>query len=131
MKDRDCKYITADCYCHMNTCLINKFKNYELEDRAETLGLKEPYVMCGCFNDGCDKKDDCGFCEKTEADGGIHWKIREDEAKQIAKECADKIGDGEFREMYFEQQKANLKSLLAKLSNEIKQCEEAIDNLGH
>lgn len=131
MKNLDCKFITSDDWCHMNTCMVKKFKNEELEDRAETLGLEEPHVMYGCFDYGCDNVRDCGFCKRTDVDGGVQWKIREDEARRIAKEYVEKIGDREFREMYFEQQKSKLKSLLANLSNGIKSCEEAIDKLGH
>lgn len=130
MKNMNCKYITLDDWCHVNTCLLKKIKNEKLEGRAEKAKLEEPHVMAECFDTGCDKTSGCGFCKKSKVVDGHQWRNDEEEAERIAEEYVDKLGDNEFMSMYVECQKRLLKARLSHIAAEIKSCEHMVGNIG-
>lgn len=130
MKDLDCRFITADGYCHVNTCFLKKLKNECLEDRAEKIGLKDSYVMSDWYDDACDKVDGCGFRKRRKNDGAFSWKKDEALASSIAKKDVREIDDDLFQMMYVDQQKKWIGRKLKTMEKTLRECAEAIDRIG-
>lgn len=130
MKDLDCRFITADDYCHVNTCLLKKLKNGCLEDRAEKIGLKDSYVMSDWYDDACDKVDGCGFRKRRKNDGAFSWKKDEALASSIAKKDVREVDDDLFQMMYVDQQKKWIGRKLKTMEKILRECAEAIDRIG-
>lgn len=130
MKDLDCRFIAADCNCHVNTCLLKKSKNRRLEERAERIGLKDSYVMSDYFNDACDKAEGCGFCKRSKKSSAFDWKKNEAQASRIAKRYVDEIDDDMFQLLYVKQQKEWIVRRLKRIGKSLQECMEDIDRIG-